>query len=44
MMKALRSQKGIAAVEFLIVLPLLLSVLLVITEFGQAFITFNTLT
>ncbi len=43
MMNALQSQKGIAAVEFLIVLPLLLSVLLVITEFGQAFITFNTL-
>ncbi len=42
-MNALQSQKGIAAVEFLIVLPLLLSVLLVITEFGQAFITFNTL-
>ncbi len=43
MMNTLQSQKGIAAVELLIALPLLLTILLAVTEFGQAFITFNTL-
>lgn len=35
--------KGIAAVEFLVVLPLLLVILGAIAEFGNAFILYNTL-
>ncbi len=42
-MKRLTNQRGIAAVEFLTVLPLLLFILLAVAEFGQAFITFNVL-
>ncbi len=42
-MKTYQCQKGIAAIEFLTVLPLLLLILLAITEFGQAFITFSNL-
>ncbi|WP_456296749.1 pilus assembly protein [Vibrio sp. AK197] len=42
-MKRLTNQRGIAAVEFLTVLPLMLFILLAVAEFGQAFITFNVL-
>ena len=36
-------QSGIAAVEFLITLPVLLLILTIIVEFGNAFISYNTL-
>ncbi|UUM30078.1 TadE/TadG family type IV pilus assembly protein [Vibrio japonicus] len=38
-----RKEKGIASVEFTIVLPLLLLFLVAIGEFGNAFIRYNTL-
>lgn len=36
-------QKGVAAIEFVIVLPLILAVFFAITEFGRAIYTYNTL-
>jgi Flp pilus assembly protein TadG len=45
-MKELRAgeQKGVAIVEFVIVLPLLLILTLAVAEFGRAFLQYNTLT
>jgi Flp pilus assembly protein TadG len=39
-----RRQKGLAIVEFTIVLPLLLLLMLATAEFGRAFFQYNTLT
>ncbi|WP_165310385.1 TadE/TadG family type IV pilus assembly protein [Vibrio ziniensis] len=39
----IRKNKGLAAVEFLITLPLLVLVLTIIVEFGTAYIRYNTL-
>ena len=39
-----RRQKGVAIVEFTIVLPVLLFLILVVAEFGRAFMYYNTLT
>ncbi|MEL7290863.1 MAG: TadE/TadG family type IV pilus assembly protein [Pseudomonadota bacterium] len=36
-------QKGLAAVEMLITVPILVAILLAITEFGHAFIQYNTI-
>lgn len=43
MMLSVRKSSGIAAVEFLIVLPVLLLILTLIVEFGNAFVRYNTL-
>lgn len=43
MMLSVRKSSGIAAVEFLIVLPVLLLILALIVEFGNAFVRYNTL-
>ncbi|GLT19524.1 hypothetical protein GCM10007938_33060 [Vibrio zhanjiangensis] len=37
------SQKGLAAVEMLIAVPVLMTILMAITEFGNAFIQYTTL-
>lgn len=37
------AQRGLAAVEMLITIPVLVAILLAITEFGHAFIQYNTL-
>ncbi len=42
-MLSARKSSGIAAVEFLIVLPVLLLILTLIVEFGNAFVRYNTL-
>jgi Flp pilus assembly protein TadG len=39
----LKKQKGLAAVEFIVTIPTLLLILMAITEFGNAFIRYNTL-
>ncbi len=39
----IKNKRGMAAVEFLITLPLLLMVLTIIVEFGTAYIRYNTL-
>ena len=39
-----RSQRGVAIVEFTIVLPILLVLILVVAELGRAFLQFNALT
>lgn len=36
-------QKGVAAIELAIVLPLLLAIFLAVTEFGRAIYTYNTI-
>jgi Flp pilus assembly protein TadG len=38
------SQRGIAIVEFTILLPLILFMMLAVAEFGRAFLQYNTLT
>lgn len=38
-----KNKRGMAAVEFLITLPLLLMVLTIVVEFGTAYIRYNTL-
>ena len=43
-MQRIRTQKGVAIVEFTIVLPLLLLLMLGIAEFGRALYQYNTLT
>ncbi|KHA60239.1 hypothetical protein NL53_11660 [Vibrio variabilis] len=42
-MKTCRKQKGLAAVEMIITIPVLLLILMAITEVGNAFIRYNTL-
>ncbi|MGQ0443776.1 MAG: TadE/TadG family type IV pilus assembly protein [Beijerinckiaceae bacterium] len=43
-MQRIRTQKGVAIVEFTIVLPLLLLLMLAIAEFGRALYQYNALT
>ncbi len=43
MAKNIRKQSGIAAVEFLITLPMLLLIITAVVEFGNAFIRYSTL-
>jgi len=38
------TQKGVAIVEFTIILPIMLFMILVVAEFGRAFMYYNTLT
>ncbi|MCG9575037.1 pilus assembly protein [Vibrio tubiashii] len=40
---ALAKNRGLAAVEMLIAIPVLLTILMAITEFGNAFVQYNTL-
>ncbi len=42
--KFCRSQRGVAAVEFCIVVPLCLFLFLAVSEFGRAILQYNTLT
>ena len=43
-MNTLRNQRGLAAVEFAIVLPVMLFLMLATAEFGRVFYHYNTLT
>ena len=43
-MKLIKNQRGLAAVEFAIVLPVMVFLMLVTAEFGRVFYHYNTLT